>query len=193
MGMSRETYERKFREFFAEVLSLVDEEVQQWKEHQIEVRKKQINPDEFIYVVEWQGRALNAFALEFHTPHPYIALYYDANSHAIAQLPTKPSKKEMELNTFRDLLIFFMRSTIIAEAKKVALQEGFFSRIVGNNLRVFIGSYEFTLEYWVKSNIWEVRCTSDPKVLWEKYPCGNQHPVEFLASLLKSLALKVLL
>ena len=193
MGMKRETYERKFRDLFAEVIDLVDGEVQQWREHQIEVRKNQVTPDEFIYVVEWQGRALNAFALDFHKSaggYPYIILHCDHHSVVISQLPRKPS---MKLNSCRDFLISFIRNTIISEAKKVALQQGFFATIKGSNLFVIVGGYIFRLDYWVGLNGWEVRCETAPKVLWTTYYCGNRHPLEFLAFLLKSLALKVLL
>jgi hypothetical protein len=193
MGMKRETYERKFRELFACITELVDEEVGRWRDCKIEVQKNQIAPDEFIYVVEWQGRALNAFALEFCSGYPYIILHYDHHSVVISQLPRKPSNKEMELNSCRDFLISFIRNTIISEAKKVALQQGFFATIKGSSLFVTIGGHIFRLDYWVGLNGWEVRCETDPKVLWTTYYCGNQHPLEFLASLLKSLALEVLL
>jgi hypothetical protein len=193
--MKRETYERKFRDLFAEVIDLVDGEVQQWRERQIEVRKNQVAPDEFIYVVEWQGRALNAFALEFRSAGgcPFITLHYDHHSVVIFQLPRRLSKKETELNRCRDLLISFIRDTIISEAKKVALQQGFFATIKGGSLFVTVGSHIFRLDYLVGLNGWEVRCETAPKVLWTTYYCSNQHPLEFLAFLLKSLALKVLL
>jgi hypothetical protein len=196
VGMKRETYERKFRGLFAEVIDVVDGEVQQWREHQIEVRKNQVTPDEFIYVVEWQGRALNAFALGFHKSaggYPYIILHYDHHSVVISKLPRKLSNKEMELNSCRDLLISFIRNTIVSEAKKVALQQGFFATIKGSSLFVTVGGHIFRLDYRVGLNCWEVRYETAPKVLWTTSYCGNQHPLEFLAFLLKSLTLKVLL
>jgi hypothetical protein len=196
MGMKRETYERKFRELFACITELVDNEVDRWRDCKIEVQKNQVAPDKFIYVVEWQGRVLNAFALEFcksTAGYPYITLHYDYHSVTISQLPRKPSNREMELNSCRDLLISFIRNTIVSEAKKVTLQQGFFAAIKGSSLFVTVGGHIFQLDYLVGLNSWEVRCKTDPKVLWTKYYCDNQHPLEFLASLLKSVALTVLL
>jgi len=196
MGMSRQTYTRRFREMFAEVVNLVEEEVDKWRKRRIEVRKDQISPDKLFYVVEYQGRPLNAFALELRkdaSGYPYIALYADYRSEVINQLHRIPYKKETEFGAFRSLLFSFIEDTILAEAKRIALQEGFFAAIKGGDLFVPIGNYEFRLKYYKNDNVWRVRCDELKDCSWVRYECGDQHPLEFFPYLLRALALKYLL
>ena len=196
MGMSRETYTRKFREIFAEVVNLVEKEVNEWRKRRIEVRKDQISPDKLIYVVEWKGRALNAFALELRkdaSGYPYIVLHADNRFEVINQLHRIPYKKEMEFGAFRSLLFSFIEDTILAEAKRIALQERFFAAIKGGDLFVPIGNHEFRLKYYRSDNVWRVRCDKLKDCSWVRYECGDQHPLEFFSHLLKALALRHLL
>lgn len=195
MGMSRQTYERRFRELFAEVVNLVDEEVNEWRKRKIEVRKNQVSADKFIYVVEWQGRALNAFALKLCRDagnYPFIVLHADYRFEVINQLYRIPSKKETEFDNLRNMLVSFIEGTILAEAKRIALQEGLFAAIKDGDLFVPIGNYEFRLRYYKSDNIWRVRC-DELKDSLMRYECGDQHPLEFFPHLLRALALRHLL
>jgi hypothetical protein len=191
MGMKRETYERKFKELFADITELVDKEVDRWRDYKIEVRKNQVSPTKFVYVVEWRGRPLNAFVLEFrkdNSGYPYILLYYDHRTEEIYRIHRKIGEKEASLIM---MLRYFIEETIHLEAKRVSLQEGFFAGIKGGDLIVHIGDYEFRLEYWQNDNIWRVRC--DELRIDEKYKCGDCHPLEFLSGLLRALVLRHLL
>jgi hypothetical protein len=196
MGMSRATYERRFRELFAEAINLVDGEVNEWRKRKIEVRKNQVGADKLIYVVEWKGQALNAFALELRkdaSGYPYIVLHTDYRFEVIYQLHRIPYKKEMALDAFRSLLFSFIEDTILAEAKRIALQEGFFAAMKGGDLFVPIGNYEFRLRYYRSDNVWRVRCDELKDCSWVRYECGDQHPLEFFPHLLRALALRYLL
>jgi hypothetical protein len=196
MGMKRETYMRKFRELFAEVVDLVEEEVNEWRKRRIEVRKNQISSDKFIYVVEWKGQALNAFTLELRrdaSGYPYIVLHTDYRFEVISQLHRIPQRKETEFNIFRSMLVSFIEDTTLAEAKRIALQEGFFAAIKGGDLFVPIGNYEFRLRYCKYDNVWRVRCDELKDCSWVLYECGDLHPLEFFPHLLRVLALRHLL
>jgi hypothetical protein len=195
MGIKRETYERRFRELFAEVVSLVDQEVEEWRKRKIEVRKNQVSREKSIYIVEFQGRPLNAFALEFHKDnigYPHIFLYYDYHREEIYQLHRKPNIKNAEFLNLQNLLVTFIEDTILAEAKRIALQEGLFAAVKGGDLFVPIGGYEFRLRYLGNNNSWRVRC-DDLKISWTLYECGDCHPLEFFPHLLKALTLRHLL
>ena len=195
MGIKRETYERKFKELFAEILKLVDDEVDRWRGHKIEVRKEEVSPEKLIYIVERRGQPLNAFTLELRkdsSGYPYIILYYDYRSEVIFQLHRKLGKKEAVFLNLRSLLLSFIEDTIHQEAKRVALHEGFFAGIKGGDLFVHIGDYEFRLRYVEHSNSWKVRC-DDPPTSWALYECGEYHPLEFLPHLLRALTLRHLL
>jgi hypothetical protein len=173
---------------FADIAELVDNEVDRWRDCKIEVRKNQVSPTKFVYVVEWQGRPLNAFVLEFrkdNSGYPHIFLYYDHQKEEIYRIHRKIGEKEASLIS---LLCYFIEETITAEAKRVALQQGFFAGIKGGDLIVHIGDYEFRLEYLQNDNSWRVRC--DDLRIWEKYKCGDCHPLEFLPDLLRALVLR---
>jgi hypothetical protein len=195
MGIKRETYERRFRELFAEVVSLVDREVEEWRKRKIEVRKNQVSQEKFIYIVEFQGRPLNAFALEFYkdsSGYPHIFLCYDSHKEEIYRLHRKPEVKNAQFLNFRSLLATFIEDTILAEAKRIALQEGFFAALKRGDLFVPIGGYEFRLRYLEHINSWKVKC-DDLTISWALYECGDYHPLEFLPHLLKALPLRHLL
>jgi hypothetical protein len=192
MGMSRTTYERKFKELFTEIVKWVDDEVGRWRGYKIEVRRREVSPEKLIYIVEWQGQPLNAFTLELRkdaSGYPYIALYYDHRSETIYQLHRKPGKKEVILLNLRSLLLSFIEDTIHPEAKKIALQQGFFAALKGGDLSVHIGDHEFRLRYLVDNNSWRVKC--DDPLIWGKYECGDFNPLEFLPYLLKALVLRL--
>jgi hypothetical protein len=193
MGIKRETYERRFRELFAEVVSLVDQEVEGWRKHKIEVRKNQVSREKSIYIVEFQGRPLNAFTLEFRkdaSGYPYIALYYDYRSETIFQLHRKLGKKEAVFLNLYSWLLSFIEDTIHQEAKRVALQEGFFAGVKSGDLFVHIGDHELRLRYLKDNNGWRVKC-DDLQLTWTLYECGDYHPLEFLPYLLKALVLRL--
>ncbi len=192
MGMKRETYERKFKELFAYTTKLVDNEVDKWRDYKIEVRKNEVSPTKFVYVVEWQGQPLNAFALELRKDnggYPYILLSYDYLTEGIYRLHRNKDEKVSSLIL---LLHHIIEDTIIAEAERIALKQGFFARIKSGNLFVHIGDYEFQLRYLRSDNSWRVWC-NDLHIWEEIYECGNHHPLEFLPNLLKALVLKLLL
>ena len=191
MGMKRETYERKFRELFDYIVKLVDNEVDKWRACKIEVRKNEVSPTKFVYFVEWQGRPLNAFTLEFQkdsSGYLHILLYYDRQKEEIYRLHRKIDER---VSPLLSLLSYFIEETITAEAKRIALQHGLFAGIKGSKLVVHIGDYEFCLLYWQGSNSWEVECYD--LHLWEKYECGDSHPLEYLYELLRALVLRLLL
>jgi hypothetical protein len=193
MGMSRATYERKFKELFAEIVKLVDDEVDRWRGYKIEVRRREVSPEKLIYIVEWQGRPLNAFTLELRrdaSGYPYIALYYDYRSEVIFQLHRKLGKKEAVFLNLYSLLLSFIEDTIHQEAKRVALQQGFFAGVKSGDLFVHIGDCELRLRYLKDNNGWRVKC-DDLQLTWTFYECGDYHPLEFLPYLLKALVLKL--
>jgi hypothetical protein len=191
MGMNRETYERKSKELFAYITELVEGEVNKWRNCKIEVRKNQVAPDKFIYLVEWRGRPLNAFVLESRKDeggYPYILLYYDHRIEEIYRIHRKIGKK---LASLLFSLRYFIEGTITAEAKRIALQQGLFAGIKGGDLFVHIGDYEFQLAYLQSDNSWLVRC--DDLHIGDVYKCGDCHPLEFLSNLLRALVLRHLL
>jgi hypothetical protein len=193
MGMSRATYERKFKELFAEIVKLVDDEVDRWRGCKIEVHKREVSPEKLIYIVEWQGRPLNAFALEFRrsaSGYPYIILYYDYHSEVISQLHRKLGKKEAVFLDLYRLLLSFIEDTIHQEAKRVALQQGFFAGVKGGDLFVHIGDYEVRLRYLKDNNGWWVK-GNDLQLTSTFYECGDYHPLEFLPYLLRALVLRL--
>jgi len=193
MGIKRETYERKFKELFAEIVKLVDDEVDRWRGHKIEVRKEEVSPEKLIYIVEWRGQPLNAFTLEFRrnaSGYPSIIIYYDCHSEEVFQLPRKLDKKEAIFLNLYSLLLYFIEDTIHREAKKVALQQGFFAGIKGGDLFVHISDYELRLRYLKDNHGWLVEC-DDPKLPWTLYECGDYNSLEFLPYLLKALVLRL--
>jgi len=193
MGIKRETYERKFKELFAEIVKLVDDEVDRWRGHKIEVRKEEVSPEKLIYIVERRGQPLNAFTLELRkdsSGYPYIILYYDYRSEVIFQLHRKLGKKEAVFLNLRSLLLSFIEDTIHQEAKRVALHEGFFAGIKGGDLFVHISDYELRLRYLKDNHGWLVEC-DDPKLPWTLYECGDYNSLEFLPYLLKALVLRL--
>jgi hypothetical protein len=195
MGIKRETYERQFRERFAEVIAEVDKEVQKWRERLIEVRKIQDSPEKFVYVIEWQGQPLDAFALEFRkdaSGYPYIVFQADNREHTIYQLRRNPYKKEAEILDIICSLRFLVGDIIIAEAKKIALREGLFATLKNGALVIPIGDYEFRLIYSKNDNAWEVKCDKR-EISWAQYECNGCHPLDFFPHLLRALALRHLL
>jgi hypothetical protein len=191
MGMKRQTYERRFRELFNEVVGFVDSEIQEWRNRRIEVRKNQISSERIVYILEWRGQPLNAFALELlHcTGYPYITLYYDQRSHTIERLPRKPERKYAEFDHLAFLLTYFLESSLIAEAKRIALKEGFFAKIKNGYLFVPIGGAEFQVYYTKSAHCWVVGNLRGS----QSYECGEYHPLEFFSHLLKALVFQHLL
>ncbi len=192
MGMRRKTYERRFRQLFAEIVNLVDEEIRKWQERLIEVRKDQVSPEKFVYTVEWRGQPLNAFILEFRekdkSGYPSILLYYDNRAEEIYQLPQKTGER---MATLILLLRYFIKETITAEAKRVALQLGLFAGVKGDDLIVHIGNYEFRLKYLLDDHSWLVEC--DDLYIWDERKCGDSHPLEYLSDLLRAFVLRLFL
>ena len=191
MGMKRQTYERRFRELFNEVIGFVDNEVQEWRNRRLEVRKNQISPERIIYVLEWREQPLNAFTLEllYCNGYPYITLHYDQRSHTIERLPRKPERKSTEFGHLGFLLTYFLEDSLIAEAKRIALKEGLFAKIKDGFLFIPIGDAEFQMYYFKGAHSW---------VVWHlrgshRYECGEYHPLEFFLHLLKALVLQHLL
>jgi hypothetical protein len=189
MGMSRQTYERRFRELYDEVVRFVNSEIQEWRGWQIEVRINQISPERIVYVVEWQGQPLNAFALEllYCNGYPYIALHYDQHSHTIWRLPLKPRRKKAEFDQLGLLLTNFLEDALMTEAKRIALKEGLFAKVKNRCLFVPIGDTDFRIYYSRKDHSWWVAGQPpDP----HRYECEDYHPLEFFSHLLKALVLQ---
>jgi hypothetical protein len=191
MGMKRQTYERRFRELYDEVVQFVDREIQEWRNRRLEVRKNQISPERIIYVLEWREQPLNALALELlHcSGYPYIALHYDQYLNTIERLPRTPERKYAEFSQLVLLLDGFLRDTLIAEARKIALKEGLFAKIKDGYLIVPIGDTEFLIYYSRSVYSWTV---IEPQG-FRDYECGEYHPLEFFPYLLKALVLQHLL
>jgi hypothetical protein len=191
MGMKRQTYERRFRELYDEVVQFVDNEIQEWRNRRLEVRKNQISPERIIYILEWREQPLNALALELlHcSGYPHIAFHYDQYLHAIERLPRTPERKYAEFSQLVLLLDGFLRDTLIAEARKIALKDGFFAKIKDGYLIVPIGDTEFRIYYSRSVYGWTV---IEPQG-FRDYKCGEYHPLEFFPHLLKALVLQHLL
>jgi hypothetical protein len=191
MGMKRQTYERRFRELYDEVVQFVDREIQEWRNRRLEVRKNQISPERIIYILEWQGQPINAFTLELlHcNGYPYITLHYDQRSHTIGRLPRKPERKSTEFDHLGFLLTYFLENSLIVEAKRIALKEGLFAKIKDGFLFIPIGDGEFQI-YYFKSNhrwvVWHLRGSHNCE-------CGEYHPLEVFPHFLKALALQHML
>jgi hypothetical protein len=191
MGIKRETYVRRFKQLFNEVVNFVDQVV---ADRKVEISKTQISPDRFIYTLNWQGRPINAFMLEllYCNGYPYINIHYDGCSHTIVQLHRKAEKKESEMAQIEYMIDDFIEETILSEAKKVALEKGLFAEIKNRVLVIPFGDRNLLLRYSVEYKGWEVECEN----LWSSWvlhKCGDLHPLEFLSHLLRALALQYLL
>jgi hypothetical protein len=191
MGMKRETYVRRFKQLFNEVVNLVDQVV---ADRKVEISKTQISPDRFIYTLKWRGRPINAFMLEllYCNGYPYITIHYDGCSHTIVQLHRKAENKESEMAQIEYMVDNFIEDTILSEAKKVALAEGLFAAIRSGGLVIPLGDHELQLRYSAEYKGWDVWC-KDQRSSWVLHKCGDHHPLDFLPHLLRALALQYLL
>jgi hypothetical protein len=100
-----------------------------------------------------------------------------------------PKGNSTEFDQLGFLLDGFLRDTLIAEARKIALKEGLFAKIKDGYLIVPIGDTEFQIYYSRSVYSWTV---IEPQG-FRDYECGEYHPLEFFPHLLKALVLQHLL
>jgi len=195
MGIKRTTYEQRFRRLYEQAIQLVEDEIQEWRSRGIEVSRLITSPDKIVWTINWDGQPITAFTVAFRHDaggYPYIVLYGDREIGGIYALHRKQEKLEEIFQLMRSALADLARTTIMAEAKRIALKEGFLATMVDNySLTVYINDCGVTLKYFLYGNAWKVQASDFKGISGKVFECSEQNPLRFFHALLKALALTV--
>jgi hypothetical protein len=195
MGMKRTTYEQRFRRLYEQVIQLVENEMKEWCNRGIEVSRLITSPHKIVWTINWDGQPINALSAAFRHDaggYPYIVLYSDRDSEGIYALHRKQEKLEEIFQRMRSTLDRFAQTTIMAEAKRIALKEGFLATMADNySLTVYINDCSVMLKYFLHGNAWKVWASDLKDISGKVFECGEQNPLRFFHALLKALALTV--
>jgi hypothetical protein len=195
MGIKRTTYEQRFRRLYEQVIQLVEDEIQEWRSRGIKVSRLITSPHKIVWAINWDGQPINAFTVALcHDAggYPYIVLYSDRDSEGIYAPHRKQEKLEGIFQRMRSALARFAQTTIMAEAKRIALKEGFLATMADNHsLTVYINDCSVMLKYFLYGNAWKVWASDFKDISGEVFECGEQNPLRFFHALLKALALTV--
>ncbi len=197
MGIKRTTYEQRFKQLYGQVIQFVEDEIQGWRSRGIEVSRLITSPHKIVWTINWDGQPINAFTVKFcHDVggYPYIVLHSDHGSEGIYALHRKQEKLEEIFHRMKRALASFAQTTIITEAKRIALKEGFFAvtaRNSSDSLVVYINDYSVMLMYFLHGNAWKVWASDFRDISGKVFECGEQNPLRLFPDILKALALTI--